>query len=95
MSGPDEGRLMKLTLLLVLLLPAFALTQEVRTRVIDVGPGHASITKMPGPYYMVFDAGLVTRSDHIVAQMREIMGTDRVIDLLVISHTDSDHLGGY
>lgn len=42
---------------------------------------------------MVFDAGLVTRSDHIVAQMKEIMGTDRVIDLLVISHTDSDHLG--
>ncbi len=84
---------MKRTILLALLLPAFALAQEVRTRVIDVGPGHASITKMPGPHYMVFDAGLVTRSDHIVAQMKELMGTDRVIDLLVISHTDSDHLG--
>ncbi len=31
---------MKLTLLLVVLLPAFALAQEVRTRVIDVGPAH-------------------------------------------------------
>ena len=93
MSGLYEGRLMKLTLLLVALLPAFALAQEVRTRVIDVGPGHASITKMPGPHYMVFDAGLVSRSDHIVSQMKELMGADRVIDLLVISHTDSDHLG--
>ena len=84
---------MKRILLLALLLPAFALAQEVRTRVIDVGPGHASITKMPGPHYMVFDAGLVTRSDYIVTQMKELMGTDRVIDLLIISHTDSDHLG--
>ncbi len=84
---------MKRTILLAMLLPAIALAQEVRTRIIDVGPGHASITKMPGPHYMVFDAGLVTRSDHIVAQMKELMGTDRVIDLLVISHTDSDHLG--
>ena len=84
---------MKRILLLALLLPALVAAQEVRTRVIDVGPGHASITKMPGPHYMVFDAGLVTRSDHIVAQMKDVMGTDRVIDLLVISHTDSDPLG--
>ncbi len=84
---------MKKMMLVLLLLPAFVAAQEVRTRVIDVGPGHASITKMPGPHYMVFDAGLVTRSDHIVAQMKDVMGTDRVIDLLVISHTDSDHLG--
>ena len=84
---------MKRIMLLALLLPTFVAAQEVRIRVIDVGPGHASITKMPGPHYMVFDAGLVSRSDHIVAQMKELMGTDRVIDLLVISHTDSDHLG--
>ena len=84
---------MKRAILLALLLPAFVAAQEVKTRVIDVGPGHASITKMPGPHYMVFDAGLVTRSDHIIAQMKELMGTDRTIDLLVISHTDSDHLG--
>ncbi len=84
---------MKRAILLALLLPAFVAAQEVRTRVIDVGAGHASITKMPGPHYMVFDASLVTRSDHIIAQMKELMGTDRTIDLLVISHTDSDHLG--
>ncbi len=83
---------MRIVALSLLLLAALPLAQEVRTRVIDVGPGHASITKMPGPHYMVFDAGLVSRSDHIVAQMKELMGTDRVIDLLVISHTDSDHL---
>ena len=84
---------MKHILLLVLLLPALATSQETRTRVIDVGPGHAFITKMPGSHYMVFDAGLVGRSAHIIAQMKELMGTDTVVDLMVISHTDSDHLG--
>ena len=84
---------MRRTVLLVLLLPALAMSQEVITRIIDVGAGHASITKMPGPHYMMFDAGLVGRSEHIIAQMKEIMGADRVIDLMILSHTDADHLG--
>jgi beta-lactamase superfamily II metal-dependent hydrolase len=83
---------MRRILLLTVLLPALVTAQEVRTRIIDVGAGHASITKMPGPHYMVFDAGLSGRANHIIAQMRALMGTDNVVDLLVISHSDRDHL---
>ena len=39
---------------------AFALEIEqdaVFVRIIDVGPGHAAVVRMPGDFYMVFDAG--------------------------------------
>ncbi len=31
--------------------------------------------------------------DHIVAQIQELIDGDEVIDLMVLSHTDSDHVG--
>lgn len=78
-------------LLYLFSLPVFS--NEVLTRVIDTGAGHASITKMPNGQIMVFDAGRSSSSDHIVQQMKDVMGNNDVIYLLVLSHTDSDHLG--
>ena len=73
---------------------------DVWVRVIDVGNGHAAVVRMPGPgreegtrdyYHMVFDAG---PSRQTAAEIAEVLKEDKSIDLFVLSHTDSDHIGG-
>jgi beta-lactamase superfamily II metal-dependent hydrolase len=67
---------------------------DVYIRIVDTGAGLCSITRIPGdpdPYFMVYDAGHWTGSQCIDA-VREIVG-DSYIDLMVISHSDSDHHG--
>ena len=60
-------------------------------RIIDVGNGHAAVISMPGGFYMVYDTGFGNRTlDAVSAVVPE--GED--IDLLVLSHTDRDHVGG-
>ncbi len=63
----------------------------VFVRVIDSGPGLATITRMPGGHYMVYDAGHWFGEDETMQGIADVMGTDDVIDLMVISHSDSDH----
>lgn len=64
---------------------------DVYGRVVDVGPGLCTVTAIPGDHYMIYDAGHWTGSNCISAA-RDIVATD-AIDLLVISHSDGDHLG--
>ncbi|MCI0719614.1 MAG: hypothetical protein L0338_11695, partial [Acidobacteria bacterium] len=83
-----------LVLALVLALPVAALDagpDDVYIRVVDVGPGLCTVTKVPGGHYMVYDAGHWI-GEHCVRAVREIVhGED--IALLIISHSDGDHLG--
>ena len=60
-------------------------------RVIDVGNGHAAVIAMPGEFYMVYDAG---RSGRTLVGVRSVVPDGEDIDLLILSHTDSDHIGG-
>ncbi len=64
---------------------------DVYIRVVDVGAGLCTITKAPGNHYMIYDTGYWSGSRCFDAA-REIVEGDTV-DLLVLSHSDSDHLG--
>ncbi len=77
------------------LLVASSASAQLTVRVVDVGPGLCTMTEVPGPgsrsHYMVYDAGHWL-GDRCIDAAREIVD-GQVIDLLVISHYDSDHLG--
>lgn len=68
---------------------------DVYVRVIDVGQGHSAIAKMPGGQLMVFDAGDYKSSGRkaTIEGIKDVAGSIRTIDLLVLSHSDADHLG--
>jgi competence protein ComEC len=73
---------------------AVSTTDPLVARVVDVGPGLCTVTEIPAAdrsHFIVYDAGHWTGSRCLDA-VREIVGA-RSIDLLVISHSDSDHLG--
>ena len=70
-----------------------AQTDEVYIRVIDVGPGLACIVKLPDNHYMVYDAGHWNTDSLVQEVAHELIPEDEEIDLMVLSHSDSDHLG--
>ena len=75
-------------------IPAYAQQpgpHDVYVRVVDVGPGLCTITKIPGDHYMVYDAGHWFGGRCIAAVQELIEG--ETIDLLILSHSDADHLG--
>lgn len=78
-------------------LPSNALDIEndaVFIRVIDVGAGLATVVRMPGDYYMVYDAGHWSGEGSKTFQgISEVIPDEEEIDLLVLSHSDADHQG--
>ena len=84
-------------LALLILLPttsrAFDVKEDdVYVRVVDTGAGLCTVTKAPGPAYMVYDAGHWIGS-HCLRAVRQIIPHNRDIDIFVISHADADHHG--
>lgn len=83
-------------------IPAVADTEMpadgVFVRVIDVGQGHAAVARLPnkeaacGYSYVVYDTGRYPQ--HTLRGIKSVLGAHKVIDLLVLSHTDADHIGG-
>src|SRR6056297_205952 len=65
--------------------------EEVYIRVVDVGPGLCAITRIPGPYFMVYDSGHWL-NDRCLDAAKDII-QDNDIDLLILSHNDADHIG--
>ncbi len=78
-----------------LLVPAIAAAQDVTVHVVDVGAGLCTITVMPGNQFMVYDAADRTTAATTACRnaVATILPVGESIDLLVISHGDSDHLG--
>ena len=66
--------------------------EGVFVRVIDGGAGHAAVIAKPGGFYMVYDAGLSDKRE--LAGVRSVIPEDEEIDLMILSHTDADHLRG-
>lgn len=64
---------------------------DVYIRVVDVGAGLCTVTRAPGPHFMVYDAG--HWNNHRCRDAVLEIVDDHDIDLMVISHNDSDHLG--
>lgn len=77
---------------LVLALPLGAQEPDSATvRVVDVGAGLCTLTEVPPSEYIVFDAGHWNERKCIEAAHEFIEGSG--IELMVISHSDGDHLG--
>ncbi|NKB82788.1 MAG: MBL fold metallo-hydrolase [Nitrospirales bacterium] len=81
-------------LLIGVAVPAYALDPgptDVYVRVVDVGAGLCTITAIPDHHYMIYDAGH-WQGGRCLAAAREIIEGE-TIDLLILSHSDADHLG--
>ena len=67
-------------------------SDDVYVRVVDVGAGLCAVTVAPGDKVMVYDAG---RWDNNFCSdaVRELVPEGGDIDLLVLSHSDADHIG--
>jgi|TARA_R110000772_G_scaffold257336_2_gene374097 beta-lactamase superfamily II metal-dependent hydrolase len=63
------------------------------TRIVDTGPGLCTITRMPGPHYLVYDTGHWNGAVLCDLAVKRIVPAGATIDLLVLSHSDADHLG--
>jgi competence protein ComEC len=83
-TAAAAGLLLALSTAGVLAQPA-----AVSIRVVDTGPGLCTITVMPDGHYMVFDAGNFGRCFETV---KDLVPNGETIDLMVLSHSDSDHL---
>jgi len=64
---------------------------DVYIRIVDVGPGLCAVVTVPGGHAMVYDAGH-WNGQHCVRVVRELV-TAEMINLMIISHSDADHLG--
>ncbi|MDH3524323.1 MAG: MBL fold metallo-hydrolase [Acidobacteriota bacterium] len=61
-------------------------------RIVDAGPGLCTVTRMPGGHYMVYDAGHWEHAEVCIEGIQEVVPAGESIDLMVISHSDADHL---
>jgi beta-lactamase superfamily II metal-dependent hydrolase len=67
-------------------------SDDVYVRIVDVGAGLCTVTVAPGDKIMVYDAGRWDNSFCSDA-VRELVPESGEIDLLVLSHSDADHIG--
>jgi beta-lactamase superfamily II metal-dependent hydrolase len=64
---------------------------QATIRFVDVGPGLCVIASFPGDQHLLYDAGhWFSRQCRAAA---DELVTDKFIELVVISHSDADHLG--
>ena len=72
-----------------------AQVEELQIRVVDVGAGLCTVTSAPsgtGRWYMVYDAGSSVWQFQECFNAIEDFVEGNVIDLLIVSHPDTDHL---
>jgi len=68
--------------------------ETVEVRVLDVGAGLCNLIKMPGNKYIIYDAGgnYNTNGNRTVEQIKNFIPAGSEIELMVLSHTDADHI---
>lgn len=67
-------------------------TTATRMTVLDVGQGDAILIDGPGDAEVLVDGGPMENLAHT---LRRLLGNDRTIDLLVLTHPHADHLVGF
>lgn len=88
-----------LMLLAICVFPQTARAQDLGPddllcRVVDVGAGQCAVVVIPGGHYIVFDGGNYKDGGATAMDaVEELIPEGETIDLMVISHSDSDHLG--
>jgi len=83
------------SVIVCLLVIPYAYGQEpgddcVLVKVVDCGQGLCCVVQAPGEKYMIYDCGV--NSENAMRGIRELIGDEGTVDLLVISHTDKDHI---
>lgn len=78
--------------------PVDALDPEpdaVFMRVVDTGAGLCCVILLPGNHAIIYDAGQFQNPGEAAADLaiRQLLPVGRDLDLLVLSHSDADHLG--
>ncbi len=67
--------------------------QEVIVRIADVGAGLCCVIRMPGPKYVIYDAGnYEDNGKSAMSVITEIIPSGSDVAMLVLSHSDSDHV---
>lgn len=67
----------------------------VDIRILDVGAGHSALIKLPGDKFVIYDAGgsdKLQNGSLTFGQITEYIPIGSTIELLVLSHTDADHI---
>ncbi|MGI8908370.1 MAG: ComEC/Rec2 family competence protein [Candidatus Sumerlaeaceae bacterium] len=66
---------------------------DLLLRVVDVGAGECCIAKLPGGHYIIYDAGnYQDGGKSALKAIHEFIPKGSDIELLVLSHTDADHV---
>lgn len=72
---------------------ADAASDDLRLHFLDVGQGDSELIALPGDVQMLVDGG--PPAGRVLAALGDILSpTDRYIDLVVLSHAETDHFGG-
>lgn len=67
---------------------------NVEVRVVDVGPGLCNLIKLPDNRFIIYDAGHWRGNGNTtLQQIKDFIPEDSEIELMILSHTDSDHIG--
>lgn len=61
-------------------------------RVVDVGQGLATVARLPGGHYVVYDAGDLSDGRRAFAGIASVVPPGEEIDLMILSHADRDHI---
>lgn len=67
-------------------------TTATRMTVLDVGQGDAILIDGPGDAEILVDGG---PTENLAHTLRRLLGNDRTIDLLILTHPHADHLVGF
>jgi len=82
--------------ILLILLSSFldtSTTEEMKVYFLNVGQGDSALIVTPENFKVLVDGG---RGDQLIKELENILNFwDRKIDVLVISHGDIDHIGGF
>lgn len=78
-------------------LAGFALTRSssenvLQLTMLDVGQGDSFLVRAPNGATALIDTG---RSGNVVQELGRFMVNDRSIDLVILTHPDADHIGGF
>lgn len=69
-------------------------TGNVDVRILDVGPGLCNLIRLPNNKFVVYDAGHWRGNGNTTLnQIKDFIPENSEIELLILSHTDSDHIG--
>lgn len=82
-----------LTLIVVVIIPQIGVAQTLQYHIIDVGAGLCTVGIFPNdiepedPFYFMYDAGYGCTNE-----VESLIPEHEVIDLMVLSHNDADHI---